>query len=57
MQKYEINENVAHNLMLFLDRVEIKGLKEIQAMNEIIDWFNSPIESVDMTNDNKTTNK
>ncbi|BAE47817.1 hypothetical protein G8S49_05880 [Clostridium botulinum C] len=57
MKKYEINENVAHNLMLFLDRVELKGLKEIQAMNEIIDCFNSPIENIDMTNDNKTTNK
>lgn len=44
MKFYKVDENIAHNLLLFLDRVEIKGLKEIQAMNQILDTFNTPVE-------------
>lgn len=33
----EISKEVLNNLLIFLDRIEIKGLKEIQAMNQILD--------------------
>lgn len=33
----EISKEVLNNLLIFLDRVEIKGLKELQAMNQILD--------------------
>lgn len=32
----EITTETANNIMIFLDRVEVKGLKEIHAMNEIL---------------------
>lgn len=31
-----------NNLMLFLDRVEVKGFTELQAMNEILSILNPP---------------
>lgn len=34
--KLELNDNQINNLFIFLDRVEIKGLGELQAMNEIL---------------------
>lgn len=45
--KFHINENVINNLMIFLDRVEIKGLKELTAMNEILNVLNNPIKEED----------
>ncbi len=42
--KYELNENQLKNLLAFLDRVEYKGLKEIQLANELLYVFNSPIQ-------------
>lgn len=41
--KFEISKDVIHNLMLFLDRVDIKGLKEISAMNQILDILQKPL--------------
>jgi len=40
----KFEDNYVKNLMIFLDRVEIRGLKEIQAMNEILTALNQPIE-------------
>lgn len=40
--KYELNENQLNNLIVFLDRVELKGIKEIQAINEILSIFTNP---------------
>jgi hypothetical protein len=31
-----LTDQQKNNLLVFLDRVEIKGLKELQAMNEIL---------------------
>jgi len=42
---YEINEQALNNLMIFLDRVNIQGLKEISAMNEILTILNNPENS------------
>lgn len=41
----EISKEVLNNLLIFLDRIEIKGLKEIQAMNQILDAL-TPKEQV-----------
>jgi len=48
--KFEISEEVLHNLFVFLDRVEIKGLKELSAMNMILDTLNNPMEEGDDEN-------
>jgi hypothetical protein len=37
--KIEITQDQINNLFVFLDRIEIKGFKEIQALNEIIALF------------------
>jgi len=42
--KYEFNEQQICNILVFLDRTEIKGLKELQAMNEIIQVMNNPVQ-------------
>lgn len=42
--QYEIPENVKNNLILFLDRVPIKGHKERAAMNEILTILGNPIK-------------
>lgn len=34
--KLEMEKSVINNLLTFLDRVEIKGLQEISAMNQIL---------------------
>jgi len=44
VSKYEFNESQLKNILFFLDRVEYKGLAEIQAINEIINVFNCPAE-------------
>lgn len=41
---YKFNENQLNNLLIFLDRIEIKGLKEIQAINEILTVLYQPVE-------------
>ena len=38
------NDRQLQNLLLFLDRVEYKGLKEVQAIREIIDVLNHATE-------------
>jgi hypothetical protein len=38
------NDRQLQNLLLFLDRVEYKGLKEVQAIREIIDILNHATE-------------
>lgn len=48
--KIEINKNAISNLITFLDRVEIKGIQEISAMNEILSIFmkeNTPAKEGD----------
>lgn len=35
----ELTEQQINNLMIFLNRVEIKGFQEITAMNEIMNVF------------------
>jgi hypothetical protein len=42
--KYEIPEQTQKNLLLFLDRVETKGLVENQAYQEIVYILNHPIQ-------------
>lgn len=37
MSKVVISEESVKNLMQFLDRVELKGLIEVSAMNDLID--------------------
>ena len=38
------NDRQLQNLLLFLDRVEYKGLEEVQAIREIIDVLNHATE-------------
>ncbi len=42
--KYELKEHQLKNLLAFLDRVEYKGLQEVQVANELIYILNSPIQ-------------
>jgi len=44
MLKITFTEQQINNMMIFLDRVPIKGIKEIQAMNEILNALNHPTE-------------
>ncbi|MCA1021658.1 hypothetical protein [Halobacillus litoralis] len=48
--KYELNEQELNNLMLFLDRVEAKGLNENQAFSRLIQIFTSPIQEPNKKN-------
>ncbi len=41
--RYELTEEMVNNLFTLLDRVEIKGFKELQVMNNILDTLNRPI--------------
>ncbi|MEC0210241.1 hypothetical protein P4H70_14985 [Paenibacillus ehimensis] len=43
MAKYEFSDTQISNLVAFLDRSEIKGFREIQAMNEIMHILNNPL--------------
>ena len=49
--KFELNEVQLNNLLVFLDRVEIKGLKEIQAMNEILNILHNPLKDENKDNE------
>lgn len=40
--KYCLTDHQINNLMVFLDRVEVKGLTEIHAMNEILIALKNP---------------
>lgn len=42
--KLEFNESQLKNLVVFLDRIEFKGLQEVQAINEIINVINNPVK-------------
>lgn len=42
--KFELSENVVKNLVLFLDRVELKGINESVALHEIVVSLNNPIK-------------
>lgn len=35
-RQIRLSKQVLQNIMIFLDRVELRGLKEVQAMSEII---------------------
>jgi len=41
MAKYELSDQTVQNLMIFLNRVQITGVKEITAMLEIFEAFKS----------------
>ena len=43
----KISEQAMNNLMAFLDRVEIKGIKEVQAMTEILYLLQQRAENSD----------
>ena len=38
--RVKLDKRQLQNLLLFLDRVEYKGLKEVEAINEIIELLN-----------------
>jgi hypothetical protein len=40
--KITITEAMKSNLLIFLDRVEYKGLKEVQALNELLTALSNP---------------
>jgi hypothetical protein len=42
--RFEFSEQALNNLMIFLDRVDYKGLKENFAINEILNILNNPIK-------------
>ncbi len=37
--KFELNEDQLNNLLVFLDRVEFKGLKEFNALSDLLNCF------------------
>ena len=41
---YRIDEENKNNLMFFLNRVEFKGLKELNAINNILECLSNSIE-------------
>ncbi|MBU7316150.1 hypothetical protein [Paenibacillus oleatilyticus] len=43
MAKYEFSDNQIRNLLTFLNRAEIKGFHEIQAINDIVSILNNPL--------------
>lgn len=49
MQKHTIilSDYQLQNLVTFLDRVEIKGFKEINCMNELLEKLQNPIDTED----------
>ncbi|GAV11282.1 hypothetical protein [Paenibacillus sp. NAIST15-1] len=55
MAKYELNDDIINNILVFLDRVPFQGLKENQAINDIIHTLNSPIQEAP-TIENKEIN-
>lgn len=42
--KIEFAEQQLQNLIVFLDRVKYEGLKEVQAISEIMGVLNNPIK-------------
>ena len=40
---YKMTDQQVNNLLVFLDRVEYKGFKEIQAANEILKVLAEPV--------------
>lgn len=45
MAKYEIPDQTLQNLLAFLNRVTFEGLKENQALNEILQCLGSPLKA------------
>ena len=41
---YDLNESQVKNLIYFLDKVNFIGLKEVAAIQEILQALNSPIK-------------
>lgn len=41
MFKIELTQNDLHNLYQFLNRVEVKGIEEVQAFNMILNALNN----------------
>lgn len=44
MKQFNLSDEVLNNLMVFLDRVDLKGLKEVNAMNQILHVFTHPAD-------------
>jgi hypothetical protein len=42
-KKYQMTNEVVHNLITFLDRIQLQGLKEVAALNAIMAALNNPI--------------
>lgn len=40
--KFEMDEQTLNNLVAFLNRVEYRGLQEVQAINQIMEILSSP---------------
>ena len=47
MSKYFITDGDLKNLIIFLNRVEYKGLEEVSAINKILAVLENPIEEND----------
>lgn len=41
--KFDFTEQQVNNLLVFMDRISLTGIKEVQAFNEIIAALNNPI--------------
>jgi len=50
MNKIILSDNQLANLFIFLDRVEIKGFKEVQAINELLSALNNPLNEEQESN-------
>lgn len=40
--KFEMDEQTLNNLVAFLNRVEYRGLQEVQAINQIMEILSNP---------------
>lgn len=52
---FEFNEEQLNNLMVFLNRVEMKGFQELTAMNQILDVLQNSAKKDDKDNNIKLT--
>ena len=51
--KFEFTEQALNNLLIFIDRIQFSGLKELQAINEIMTILNNPIKEENIEDNNK----
>jgi hypothetical protein len=41
---YEISDNMRNNILVFLDRIQLQGIKEAQALTEIVVALSFPVK-------------